>query len=69
MVAYLFATSVNCTQLLNFEISVGQVWGKGSGCVASVAYGLWGSATLLFGMSVKARESGIFQKFWDVSMY
>ena len=46
-----------------------QVWCKGSGCVASVVFGLYGSATLLWGMSTKARISGIFWRFWDVMTF
>jgi hypothetical protein len=41
-----------------------QVWCKGSGAIGSVAYGLYGSSTLLWGMSNKTRQSGIFQHFW-----
>ncbi len=42
------------------------MWCKGSGCVGSVAFGLYGSGTLLWGMSTKARISGMFWRFWDV---
>lgn len=49
---------------LSFFIT--QVYCKGSGCVGSVAFGLYGSSTLLWGMSSKVRQSGIFQYFWSV---
>ncbi|GMH41236.1 hypothetical protein BSKO_09146 [Bryopsis sp. KO-2023] len=39
---------------------------KVSGVIAVVVYGLYGSATLNWYMSSKARESGVFQTFWDV---
>jgi hypothetical protein len=41
--AGVYTTSVTVDVLL-------QVWCKGSGCVGTVAYGLFGSATLLWGM-------------------
>lgn len=43
-----------------------QVWCKGSGCIGSVVFGLYGSSTLLWGMSTKARLAGIFTQFWAV---
>lgn len=46
-----------------------QVYCHGSGCVAAVAYGLYGSSTLLWGMSTKARQSGMFQQFWVVMTF
>ncbi|GIM04957.1 hypothetical protein Vretimale_9399, partial [Volvox reticuliferus] len=52
---------------LSFYIT--QVWCKGSGCIGAVAYGLYGSATLLWGMSTKARLSGIFTQFWAVMTF
>jgi NhaP-type Na+/H+ or K+/H+ antiporter len=48
---------------------IAQVFCKGSGCVATVVFGLFGSATLLFGMSQKARQSLIFPQFWNVFMF
>ena len=33
-----------------------QVWCKGSGCIGTVVYGLYGSATLMFGMSNKVSD-------------
>ncbi|KAG2448639.1 hypothetical protein HYH02_006526 [Chlamydomonas schloesseri] len=52
---------------LSFYIT--QVWCRGSGCVGSVAFGLYGSGTLLWGMSTKARLTGIFDKFWTVMTF
>ncbi|KAL6750873.1 Sodium/hydrogen exchanger family-domain-containing protein [Haematococcus lacustris] len=49
---------------LSFYIT--QVWCHGSGCVGAVAYGLYGSATLLWGISSKTRQSQQFQHFWAV---
>eukprot|EP00955_Chlamydomonas_euryale_P047109 353590-Chlamydomonas_euryale.AAC.4 len=43
-----------------------QVWCDGSGCIAAVVYGLYGNATLLWGMSKKARGSLMFKQFWEV---
>ena len=43
-----------------------QVWCRGSGCIGTVVYGLYGSATLLFGMSNKARATLMFPQFWAV---
>ncbi len=43
-----------------------QVWCHGSGVFGSVIYGLYGSATLLFGMSNKAHASKIFSQYWAV---
>ncbi|KAG1668999.1 hypothetical protein FOA52_000592 [Chlamydomonas sp. UWO 241] len=43
-----------------------QVWCKGSGCIGAVVYGLYGNATLLWGMSKKARSSLMFAQFWEV---
>lgn len=37
-----------------------------SGVIAVVVYGLYGSATTLWDMSPQARESKIFESFWDV---
>eukprot|EP00798_Chlamydomonas_sp_ICE-L_P011080 gene11080-18689_t len=48
---------------------IAQVWCKASGCVGTVAYGLYGASTLLFGMSMKARASKIFVRFWDVLIF
>lgn len=44
------------------------MWCKGSGCIGAVAFGLYGSATLLWGMSTKARLTGIFMQFWQVGL-
>ncbi len=37
--------------------------------MGTVAYGLYGSATLLWGMSNKVRQTGIFQHFWTVMTF
>lgn len=39
---------------------------KVSGVIAVVVYGLYGSATTLWDMSPRARESKIFESFWEV---
>lgn len=39
---------------------------KVSGVIAVVVYGLYGSANTLWDMSPRARESKIFENFWDV---
>ena len=46
-----------------------QVFCKGSGCISTVVFGLFGSATLLFGMSQGARQSLVFPQFWNVFIF
>ena len=52
---------------LSFYIA--QFFCKGSGCVSSVVFGLFGSATLLFGMSQGARQTLVFPQFWNVLIF
>ena len=59
----------SCYHTPLFTLSHTQVWCHGSGCVGTVAYGLYGSATLLWGISSKTRQSGQFTHFWTVMTF
>lgn len=42
-----------------------QVYCEASGVIAAVVFGLFGSATTLWGMSPAAKSSGAFHQFWE----
>ncbi|MEW5312414.1 MAG: hypothetical protein WDW38_004051 [Sanguina aurantia] len=46
-----------------------QVWCGGSGVIAVVVYGLYGSSTLTWGISSRARLEGTFKQFWVVLVF
>ncbi|KAI8463489.1 MAG: Sodium/hydrogen exchanger family-domain-containing protein [Monoraphidium minutum] len=41
----------------------------GSGVIGVVVYGLFGSSTLIFGLSAKGRRNNTFFAFWDVTQF
>lgn len=47
---------------------VGQVYMGASGCIATVAFGLWGNASLVWGMSASTLRHDLFFGFWDVAL-